>query len=715
MVLAALVVPAGALAVTTEFSSPGTGYSFEVPTRVTKVSVEVLGAAGGLSGHGDAGGKGARVVDSNLAVVPGETLTVRVGGRGGDGLDGAPTRFCNWGRGGLNGGADGGECNGEGAAAGGGGGSSEILRGTTRLVVAGGGGGGGASTGPSGVGGVGGAGGEVGEGGASGRQGASTGGGGGGGATSMAGGAAGRHEGGGQEGEPGSGPTGGQGGFWSDASGGGGGGGLFGGGGGGGSQNFAGGGGGGGSSAGPAGSVFTTGFESGDGKVVITYTYEPTITASTGGAGVTVGGSLAVTAQLSGADGPTGTIELELFGPNDSSCIGPPVFEETIQADPHTTSYAGGGTQVATEVGTYHWIATYSGDGQNEEAVSSCAAGEQLVTKAVPTIGITPSPGVTVGGEVEAAATLTGGYERGGQIELALYAEADPACVGAPVFSKTMEVSSTTTGYESGSVAPPAAGTYHWVATYSGDAANDKVETGCASSSAAVTVAPTEPTLTDLASAGITLGGQVHGKATLVGSYAPTRPVVFDLFGPEDPTCAAAPVFVDEVGAPASGDTYETAAFTPTAVGTYRWVVSYPGDRDNLAAITSCSDPAAAVTVNAAPALPVSPVAPVAPSIQAPPSAPAPPAPPPASPTLSSSHSPIRKGEQRWTFTLGTPPAGVTYMCRLDKGAFKPCAGKVVYRHLAKGRHRFQAKALDAAGRESTIRSVAFTVGKQKR
>ncbi|MFD1512468.1 glycine-rich protein [Halomarina rubra] len=124
-------------------------YTWQVPSGVESVEVDLYGAQGGKS----SGGLGGHVAGT-LPVTPGETLTIRVGGQG-------ATKS-----GGYNGGGNGGEGHGSPDGAGGGG-ASDIRQGGTaladRVVVAGGGGGrtyysrnggdGGADTGQTGQGG----------------------------------------------------------------------------------------------------------------------------------------------------------------------------------------------------------------------------------------------------------------------------------------------------------------------------------------------------------------------------------------------------------------------------------------------------------------------------------------------------------------------------------------------------------------------------------
>jgi hypothetical protein len=130
------------------YQPTGAEQTFTVPSGVTSIDVIAIGAAGGSgstpasAGTGGAGGKGEQV-SGTLAVIPGNTLFVEVGGVGVAGTTSAG------GAGGFNGGAAGAGVSHTGG--GGGGGASDIrtvsnaVGGTltSRLIVAGGGGGGG--------------------------------------------------------------------------------------------------------------------------------------------------------------------------------------------------------------------------------------------------------------------------------------------------------------------------------------------------------------------------------------------------------------------------------------------------------------------------------------------------------------------------------------------------------------------------------------------
>ena len=296
-VVAPLVPPANcvtvAAAVTCTVTSTGP-FGWTVPPGVTRVTVDVAGAQGGVGGSGNIyswprqpGGQGGQVQGS-LAVTPGQSLKLIVGGMAGQGGDGYQGPIGRGGAGGGPGGGTGG--NGPsliGEGGGGGGGASLVTSsGPNPVTLAEAGGGGGAGAGSGGVGGTGGAGGLPGQ---AGNTGAIQSSGPGGGGTATAGGTGGAPfsyyipgstpGGNGASGTGGNGGTGQYSGAWG-TGGGGGGGGYYGGGGGGGGYGGMGGGGGGSSYASPSvgGPTFTTGTESGNGKIVLTYTKPATAT-----------------------------------------------------------------------------------------------------------------------------------------------------------------------------------------------------------------------------------------------------------------------------------------------------------------------------------------------------------------------------------------------------------------------------------------------------
>jgi hypothetical protein len=152
--------PAGAASGTTGQQSVTFGYAggaqtWTVPSGVSEIRVEAVGAAGGSGGNGGGGGQGGSAA-ATFAIPSGvSALQVYVGGQGQTGVPG--------GAGGFNGGARAG--NGYSDISGGGGGGASDVRTSSsiddRIIVAGGGGGGGNGF-DGGTGGTGGAGGRTG-------------------------------------------------------------------------------------------------------------------------------------------------------------------------------------------------------------------------------------------------------------------------------------------------------------------------------------------------------------------------------------------------------------------------------------------------------------------------------------------------------------------------------------------------------------------------
>src|SRR4051812_29383994 len=83
------------------------------------------------------------------------------------------------------------------------------------------------------------------------------------------------------------------------------------------------------------------------------------------------------------------------------------------------------------------------------------------------------------------------------------------------------------------------------------------------------------------------LGGSVSDTATLEGGTAPTGTVTFNLYGPDDTSCAFPAVFTSTV--PVVGTQATSGDFAPMAPGAYRWTASYSGDVANGPVTEPCN------------------------------------------------------------------------------------------------------------------------------
>jgi hypothetical protein len=115
--------------------------------------------------------------------------------------------------------------------------------------------------------------------------------------------------------------------------------------------------------------------------------------ATTASANIALGsGSLTDSATVSGLTSPesSATVEFKLYGPDDATCSGTPVFTSTKPATPSgTTATATSDAFTPTAAGTYRWIASYSGDANNTAKAGACndANESTTVTTAAPPDG----------------------------------------------------------------------------------------------------------------------------------------------------------------------------------------------------------------------------------------------------------------------------------------------------------------------------------------
>ncbi|MGE5375997.1 MAG: hypothetical protein ACM3XO_13145, partial [Bacteroidota bacterium] len=192
---------------------------------------------------------------------------------------------------------------------------------------------------------------------------------------------------------------------------------------------------------------------------------KPTITTVASPTTGTVGQTLTVgdTASLVGGYNPSGSVTFTLY--SDAACTISTGVSGSGTISSGTASFSTSWTPSAT--GTYYWVASYSGDGNNTGYTAPCGdANEEIVigpakpsitTQASPTTG-TVGQALTVGD----TASLVNGYNPSGSVSFTLYS--DNQCTqavsgvngGALINSGSATFSTTWT--------PSAAGTYYWIA-----------------------------------------------------------------------------------------------------------------------------------------------------------------------------------------------------------------------------------------------------------
>ncbi len=241
--------------------------------------------------------------------------------------------------------------------------------------------------------------------------------------------------------------------------------------------------------------VFTT---SADIEPASDCTTTPAIATTPVGTPGLVGTSISDVATVTGSgSSPTGTVIFKLFAPSNPNCNSDgtaPVFTSSpvtlVATAPHVST-ATGPSYTTTATGTYHWVAAYSGDGGEtyNPVRSNCADEGVVISNAAPTIATSQSAGGNLGVALSDTATVSGGFSPTGTVTFTLFPPSSPTCSGSPVYTSPAETlsggkansGSYTTGAAGGS------GTYRWIATYSGDADNSSVASGCTAEAVIVT------------------------------------------------------------------------------------------------------------------------------------------------------------------------------------------------------------------------------------
>ena len=329
----------------------------------------------------------------------------------------------------------------------------------------------------------------------------------------------------------------------------------------------------------------------------------PTITTTPDPGSGPMGTTLKDSATLAGAanlDG-TGSITFNLYGPGDTTCA-TSIHSETVPDISTDGPFDTSTGYVADSAGTYNWIASFSGDSNNSPASTLCGDEQVTVNPASPTITTTPDPGSgPMGTTLKDSATLAGAanLDGTGSITFNLYGPGDTTCATS-IHSETVpDISTdgpfdTSTGYVADS-----AGTYNWIASFSGDSNNSPASTLCGDEQ--VTVNPASPTITTTPDPGSgPMGTTLKDSATLAGAanLDGTGSITFNLYGPGDTTCATS-IHSETVPDISTDGPFDTSTgYVADSAGTYNWIASFSGDSNNSPASTLCGDEQ--VTVNPA-------------------------------------------------------------------------------------------------------------------
>jgi hypothetical protein len=198
---------------------------------------------------------------------------------------------------------------------------------------------------------------------------------------------------------------------------------------------------------------------------------------------VTLGSPISDTATLSLLpEGTTGSIEFNLYGPDDATCSNASIFTSTVDVLGNGDYNSGDFTPDAT--GTYRWTAVFTADpGQGvDDATSGCNEPNEasVVTTAPSTLETVQSF------RPQDEATVTGAGTLGGTVTFNLY-DSLTACqdgTGAVYGPDVQQVSGTgsvtvTTNNTTFDIDATNDAHYYWSVEYSGDATHDPASSAC--------------------------------------------------------------------------------------------------------------------------------------------------------------------------------------------------------------------------------------------
>jgi len=317
------------------------------------------------------------------------------------------------------------------------------------------------------------------------------------------------------------------------------------------------------------------------GNVDCTYTnhtnLSPNIATNLSATTANIGDPVHDSATLTGASATAGgTVTYTVY--TDSACTLNPQTAGTVTVT--NGSVPDSGSISFAAAGLYFWQASYSGDANNNPATSSCTS-EQLLIKTNPSIATTLSAtSVAIGTTVHDSSSLSGQTsDAGGTVTYTVYT--DNACTAGAQSAGTKTVTNGTVP-DSDGITFNSAGTFYWQAVYSGDAKNNGATSVCTSEQLVVnpnqSAISTAPNLipNDVAT--------ISGATTNAGGT-----ITFNLYSPADATCAGTPALTQTVSVSGNGSYSTTnSTFVASAVGTWRWQVTYSGDSNNVGSSSNC-------------------------------------------------------------------------------------------------------------------------------
>jgi uncharacterized cupredoxin-like copper-binding protein len=272
----------------------------------------------------------------------------------------------------------------------------------------------------------------------------------------------------------------------------------------------------------------------------------------------------------------TGTVDYDVYSDNECTELVAVAGEEAV-----TEGHASASNVEKLSPGTYYWQATYSGDETHSESKSACGSEVEEVADATSLTTSLSGEGksgteieVQEGQGVSDHATLTGtkASESTGIVEYAIYS--DNKCEHFVKDAGTVNTSGET--IPASSEEQLKAGTYYWLAVYSGDSLNQSSHSTCGSEVEIVKQAPVTTSLSGDGESGEDVEAQVESEvedsASLHGSEKDTTgEIKYAIY--TDKECVHRYAYAGEDGV--SEDRVPSSDPESLPEGTYYWQATY--------------------------------------------------------------------------------------------------------------------------------------------
>jgi hypothetical protein len=336
----------------------------------------------------------------------------------------------------------------------------------------------------------------------------------------------------------------------------------------------------------------------------------PTITTLAGGSVVLGSGSnLTDTSDLEGGNNPTGTITFKLFAPSDTTYTSP-IYTDvvTVSGNGNTYSTANGDNPggylpagIGTLTGTYQWLAVYSGDlgnkgvtstkGSEPEDVTAAGSSTSTIIKDASTNG---TPSGALGESLYDTATVTGtpAATPTGTLTYEFFTTLNGTGTHA---DQTVTLNADGSVPNSASTAALAAGSYSYIAIYSGDG-NYTTSTG---SVEPLTINQGTLTITT------TIHNAADASVINVGTTVPVGFSVYDTASITGATAGFTPsyaavsyTFTSNTVVTSAGSGAQSTTQGPLGGGSFAFQATFAGDSNYKVAV-SAAEPFSTLTAEA--------------------------------------------------------------------------------------------------------------------